>query len=124
MKLMRISDTLLECINIPSKTSLERMSDKDLFELANLNRKFKQVMIKFILSEDFKPDIPMENKFYIRKMGLPERIKNSLLQNEFEYLDELSFVSPKELLQMKGMGKKGLSDLIKILDDLGVQLSN
>ena len=85
LKLMIISDTLLECINIPSKTVLDRMSDKDLFELANLNRKFKQVMIKFILSEDFKPNIPLENKFYIRKMGLPERIKNSLLQNEFEY---------------------------------------
>jgi DNA-directed RNA polymerase alpha subunit len=121
---MRLTDMLLENINIPSKTSLGRMSDKDLFELANLNRKFKQVMIKFILSEDFKPDIPMENKFYIRKMGLPERIKNSLLQNEFEYLDELSFVSPKELLQMKGMGKKGLSDLIKILDNLDIQLTN
>lgn len=121
---MRISDTLLECINIPSKTVLDRMSDKELFELANLNKKFKQVMIKFILSEDFKPDIPKDNKLYIRKMGLPERIKNSLLQNEFEYINELSFVSPKELLQMKGMGKKGLSDLIKILDDLDIQLSN
>ena len=72
---------------------------------------------------DRKNNSTSVNEFYCIPV-LPKRIKNTLLRNEFEYINELSFVSPKELLQMKGMGKKGLSDLIKILDDLDIQLSN
>lgn len=121
---MELADNVLGYINIPSEIDLEKFNNIELFEIANLNSKFREVMIKFIFSKEFKPVIPMGDKFHIRKIGLPERLKNTLLQNEFEYLTDLTVVSPKELLKMKGMGKKGLSDLIKILDDFDIELSN
>jgi len=55
---------------------------------------------------------------------LPERIKNVLLQNDVEYLSDLTYVRSSDLFQMKNFGEKSYKEILAVLDTYGFQLAD
>lgn len=124
---MEIVKTSFEQIQYPSTSELEKMTNYELFELANLNSNFRKVLVKFISSFEVKPIVVIydeEGNYNIRKIGLSERLKNVLLQNDFEYLIDFTHVRSKDLFQMKNFGEKSYNELLNFLDKYGFQLAD
>jgi len=57
---MELDKNAINYNQYPSKYEMELMSDSELFELANQNKKFRKIMVSFISSLRFKP-ILVEN---------------------------------------------------------------
>jgi len=124
---MELVESAMEQINFPSKNEMEKMNNDELFEVANRNPSFRKIMVKFISSFEVKPVVFIydeEGKYNVRSIGLPERIKNVLLQNDIEYLSDLTYVRPSELLQMKNFGEKSYKELLAVLDIYGFKLAD
>jgi len=124
---MELQEREIEMIHIPSKDEMRLMNNYELFEIANQYEGFRRVMMSFISSFEVKPIVFIpdeEGKYNVRKIGLPERIKNILLQNDFEYLSDLTFVNSEDLLRMKNFGNKSYKMLLDILDIYGFQLAD
>ena len=124
---MEIVKTSFEQIQYPPTSELEKMTNYELFELANLNSNFRKVLVKFISSFDVKPIVVIydeEGNYNIRKIGLSERLKNVLLQNDFEYLIDFTHVRSQDLFQMKNFGEKSYNELLNFLDKYGFQLAD
>lgn len=124
---MELQEREIEMIHIPSKDEMKLMNNYELFKIANQYEGFRRVMISFISSFEVKPIVfipDVEGKYNVRKIGLPERIKNILLQNDFEYLSGLTFVNSEDLLKMKNFGSKSYKMLLDILDIYGFQLAD
>lgn len=124
---MEIVKTSFEQIQYPPTSELEKMTNYELFELANLNSNFRKVLVKFISSFEVKPIVVIydeEGNYNIRKIGLSERLKNVLLQNDFEYLIDFTHVRSKDLFQMKNFGEKSYNELLNFLDKYGFQLAD
>jgi hypothetical protein len=124
---MELQEREIEMIHIPSKDEMKLMNNYELFKIANQYEGFRRVMISFISSFEVKPIVfipDVEGKYNVRKIGLPERIKNILLQNDFEYLSDLTFVNSEDLLKMKNFGSKSYKMLLDILDIYGFQLAD
>ena len=112
---MEIVKTSFEQIQYPPTSELEKMTNYELFELANLNSNFRKVLVKFISSFEVKPIVVIydeEGNYNIRKIGLSERLKNVLLQNDFEYLIDFTHVRSQDLFQMKNFGEKSYNELL------------
>lgn len=124
---MEIVKTSFEQIQYPPTSELEKMTNYELFELANLNSNFRKVLVKFISSFEVKPIVVIydeEGNYNIRKIGLSERLKNVLLQNDFEYLIDFTHVRSQDLFQMKNFGEKSYNELLNFLDKYGFQLAD
>lgn len=124
---MEIVKTSFEQIQYPPTSELEKMTNYELFELANLNSNFRKVLVKFISSFEVKPIVVIydeEGNYNIRKIGLSERLKNVLLQNDFEYLIDFTHVRSQNLFQMKNFGEKSYNELLNFLDKYGFQLAD
>ena len=124
---MDIVKTSFEQIQYPPTSELEKMTNYELFELANLNSNFRKVLVKFISSFEVKPIVVIydeEGNYNIRKIGLSERLKNVLLQNDFEYLIDFTHVRSQDLFQMKNFGEKSYNELLNFLDKYGFQLAD
>ena len=124
---MEIVKTSFEQIQYPPTSELEKMTNYELFELANLNSNFRKVLVKFISSCEVKPIVVIydeEGNYNIRKIGLSERLKNVLLQNDFEYLIDFTHVRSQDLFQMKNFGEKSYNELLNFLDKYGFQLAD
>ncbi|MEN9303081.1 MAG: Bacterial polymerase, alpha chain terminal domain [Bacteroidota bacterium] len=124
---MELQEREIEMIHIPSKDEMKLMNNYELFNIANQYEGFRRVMISFISSFEVKPIVfipDVEGKYNVRKIGLPERIKNILLQNDFEYLSDLTFVNSEDLLKMKNFGSKSYKMLLDILDIYGFELAD
>ena len=124
---MEIVKTSFEQIQYPPTSELEKMTNYELFELANLNSNFRKVLVKFISSFEVKPIVVIydeEGNYNIRKIGLSERLKNVLLQNDFEYLIDFTHVRSQDLFQMKNFGEKSYNELLNFLDKYGYQLED
>lgn len=119
----------MDQIHIPSKNEIEKMTNNELFEVANQHVSFRDVMVKFISRLNVKPKPVViiydeEGNYNIRKIGLPERLKNVLLQNDFEYLSDFKHVRSEDLFNMKYFGEKSYEELLHVLDAYGFQLAN
>ena len=117
----------MEQNHILSKNEMEKMNNDELFEVANRNPSFRKVMVKFISSFEVKPVVFIydeEGKYNVRSIGLPERIKNVLLQNDVEYLSDLTYVRSSDLFQMKNFGEKSYKEILAVLDTYGFQLAD
>jgi DNA-directed RNA polymerase alpha subunit len=124
---MEIVKTSFEQIQYPPMSELEKMTNYELFELANLNSNFRKVLVKFISSFEVKPIVVIydqEGNYNIRKIGLSERLKNVLIQNDFEYLIDFTHVRSQDLFQMKNFGEKSYNELLNFLDKYGFQLAD
>lgn len=124
---MEIVKTSFEQIQYPPTSELEKMTNYELFELANLNSNFRKVLVKFISSFEVKPIVVIydeEGNYNIRKIGLSERLKNVLLQNDFEYLIDFTHVRSQDLFQMKNFGEKSYKELLAVLDTYGFKLAD
>jgi DNA-directed RNA polymerase alpha subunit len=124
---MELVESTMEQIHFPSKNEMDKMTNYELFELANLNSSFRKVLIKFISSIEVKPIVVIydeEGYYNIRKIGLSERLKNVLLQNDFEYLIDFTHVRSKDLFQMKNFGEKSYNELLNFLDKYGLRLAD
>ena len=124
---MEIVKTSFEQIQYPPTSELEKMTNYELFELANLNSNFRKVLVKFISSFEVKPIVVIydeEGNYNIRKIGLSERLKNVLLQNDFEYLIDFTHVRSQDLFQMKNFGEKSYNELLNFIDKYGFQLAD
>ena len=126
---MELVENAMEQIHIPSKNEMEKMTNNELFEVANQSISFREVMVKFIsrLNVKSKPIMVIydeEGNYDIRKIGLPERLKNVLLQNDFEYLSDFKHVRSKDLFKMKYFGEKSYEELLHVLDAYGFQLAD
>lgn len=116
-------------IHIPSKNEMEKMTNNQLFEVANQHASFREVMVKFITRLNVKPKPVViiydeEGNYDIRKIGLPERLKNVLLQNDFEYLSDFKHVRSEDLFNMKNFGEKSYEELLNVLNAYGFQLAD
>ena len=126
---MELDESAMEQIHFPSRNEMEKMNNDELFEVANRNPSFRKVMLKYILSLNVKPKPVVviydeEGNYDLRKIGLPERLKNVLLQNDFQYLRDLSTVRSEHLFQMKNFGEKSYKELLAVLDAYGFQLAD
>ena len=122
---MEIVKTTFEQIQYPPMSELEKMTNYELFELANLNSNFRKVLVKFISSFEVKPiDViyDQEGNYNIRKIGLSERLKNALLLGNFAYLTDLTVMRKSDLLRLRGLGITSLEELIKVMDKYGLKL--
>jgi DNA-directed RNA polymerase alpha subunit len=126
---MEIDKTSHQQNQYPSRSALEKMTNNELFEVANQHASFREVMEKFISRLNVKPK-PLviiydeEGNYDIRKIGLPERLKNVLLQNDFEYLSDFKHVRSEDLFKMKYFGEKSYEELLHVLDAYGFQLAD
>lgn len=108
----------------PSRTELENMSTHELFALANKSAKFKEVLVKFILTPE---KIPLEviydeeYKYDLRIIGISERLKNALRLGGFIYLTDLTMMKKSDLLRLRGLGKTSLEELEVVMDRYGLQ---
>ena len=124
---MELVETAVEKIHLPSKDEMEKMNNYELFEVANRNPRFRKVIVKFISGLEIKPVVFIydeEGKYNVRSIGLPERMKNVLLQNDIEYLSDLTYVRSSDLFQMKNFGEKSYKELLAVLDTYGFQLAD
>jgi DNA-directed RNA polymerase alpha subunit len=123
---MELDKTAINYNQYPSKYEMELMSDSELFELANQNKKFRKIMVSFISSFRFKPVVYIydkDGKYNIREIGLSERLKNVLLQNGYYYLSDLHLESSNNLLEMKNFGMKSLEELELFMNEYDFQLN-
>ena len=75
---MEIVKTSHQQNQYPSRSELEKMTNYELFEVASKSLRYKEVIVKFILSLEKKPiDVVYneEDKYDIRKIGLSEDLK-------------------------------------------------
>ena len=105
------------------------MTNNELFEVANQSISFREVMVKFISRLNVKPKPVViiydeEGNYDLRKIGLPERLKNVLLQNDFDYLSDFKHVRSEDLFKMKYFGEKSYEELLHVLDAYGFQLAD
>lgn len=124
---MELAESKIEQIHSPAQYNMEKMNNYELFEVANQHASFRQVMEKFISSLEVKPVVyyPDEEGVYdVRRIGLRIRLMNVLLQNDFQYLSDLTYVQSKDLFKMKNFGKKSYSELIVVLNTYGFQLAD
>lgn len=126
---MELVENAMEKIHIPSKNEMEKMTNNQLFEVANQHASFREVMVKFITRLNVKPKPVViiydeEGNYDIRKIGLPERLKNVLLQNDFEYLSDFKHVRSEDLFNMKNFGEKSYEELLNVLNAYGFQLAD
>jgi DNA-directed RNA polymerase alpha subunit len=111
----------------PSVSEMASMSNYELFEIANQNEQFRKVLVDFIKGLRVKPIDPqllLDGKFEIKSLGLNVRLQNVLLQNDFEYLSDLSVVRSKDLFLMKNFGKKSYMELLDIMELYGFHLAD
>lgn len=78
----------IRIVQFPSDSELARMSNYELFEVANRSIKFRKVLLKFISSQEVKQEVPIIEEYDIRKLGLSERLKNGLLRGNFRHLTD------------------------------------
>lgn len=126
---MELVENAMEMIHIPSKNEMEKMTNNQLFEVANQHASFREVMVKFITRLNVKPKPVViiydeEGNYDIRKIGLPERLKNVLRQNDFEYLSDFKHVRSEDLFNMKNFGEKSYEELLNVLNAYGFQLAD
>jgi DNA-directed RNA polymerase alpha subunit len=122
---MEIVKTSHQQNQYPSRSELEKMTNYELFEVASKSLRYKEVIVKFILSLEKKPiDVVYneEDKYDIRKIGLSERLKNALLLGNFAYLTDLTVMRKSDLLRLRGLGITTLEELIKVMDHYGLKL--
>lgn len=60
----------------------------------------------------------------IQKMKMPSRTSNLLVEQNFKKIGDLATLSEEEILQIEGMGDKGLRDIKKALGNFGLILEN
>ncbi len=60
----------------------------------------------------------------IQKLKIPARTSNSLIEQNFKNIGDLAVLSEEEILQIEGMGEKGLRDIKKALGNYGLILEN
>lgn len=124
---MELAENEIEQVHFPSKDDMLKMNNNELFEMANQHASFRQVMEQFISSLEVKPVVyyPDEEGVYdVRRIGLRIRLMNVLLQNDFQYLSDLTYVRSKDLFKMKNFGKKSYSELIVVLNTYGFRLAD
>ncbi len=126
---MEIDKTSHQQNQYPYRSELEKMTNNELFEVANQSISFREVMVKFISRLNVKPKPVViiydeEGNYDIRKIGLPERLKNILLQNDFEYLSDFKHVRSEDLFNMKYFGERSYEELLHVLDAYGFQLAD
>lgn len=124
---MHLVENAMKQIHSSSKNDLEKMNNYELFEMANQSERFRKVMLKFISSLEVKSPpfiFDVEGKYDVRKLGLQIRLKNVLLQNDIQYLSDLTYVRSKDLFKMKNFGKKSYQELLSVLDASGFQLAD
>jgi DNA-directed RNA polymerase alpha subunit len=127
MKAMELIENDVNIGQFPSMSEMASMSNYELFEIANQNERFRKVMVDFIKGLRVKPIVPeflVDGKFEIKSLGLNVRLQNVLLQNDFEYLSDLSVVRSKDLFLMKNFGKKSYMELLEIMELYGFQLAD
>jgi DNA-directed RNA polymerase alpha subunit len=125
---MEILERKIEMIHIPSMDAMKKMSNYELFEIASRYESFRKLMMKFISSFEMKA-VPLysydpEGKYNVRNLGLNIRLKNVLLQNDFEYLSDLSYVTKADLFRMKNFGTKSYEELIEVMDFYAIKLAD
>ena len=124
---MHLVENAIKQIHSFSKNDLEKMNNYELFEMANQSERFRKVMLKFISSLEVKSPpfiFDVEGKYDVRKLGLQIRLKNVLLQNDIQYLSDLTYVRSKDLFKMKNFGKKSYQELLSVLHAYGFQLAD
>ncbi|MBM3256321.1 MAG: DNA-directed RNA polymerase subunit alpha [Candidatus Moranbacteria bacterium] len=60
----------------------------------------------------------------IQKLKMPSRTANLLVEQNFKKIGDLAILSEEEILQIEGMGDKGLRDVKKALGNFGLILEN
>ena len=60
----------------------------------------------------------------IQKLKIPSRTMNLLVEQNFKKIGDLAVLSEEEILQIEGMGDKGLRDIKKALGNHGLVLEN
>jgi DNA-directed RNA polymerase alpha subunit len=80
--------------------------------------------IKGLRVKPIDPQLLLDGKFEIKSLGLNVRLQNVLLQNDFEYLSDLSVVRSKDLFLMKNFGKKSYMELLDIMELYGFHLAD
>jgi DNA-directed RNA polymerase subunit alpha len=60
----------------------------------------------------------------IQKLKMPSRTANLLVEQNFKKIGDLAILSEEEILQIEGMGDKGLRDVKKALGNFGIILEN
>ncbi len=124
LQAMALIEKYIGVVQFPSESELERMSNYELFEVANRSIKFRKELLKFILSQKVKPSVPIIEKYDVRELGLTERLKNGLLRGNFRYLTDLTSAKKYDLMRISGFGKKSYKELLEVLDRYGFKLSN
>ncbi len=124
LQAMALIEKYIGVVQFPSESELERMSNYELFEVANRSIKFRKELLKFILSQKFKPSVPIIEKYDVRELGLTERLKNGLLRGNFRYLTDLTSAKKYDLMRISGFGKKSYKELLEVMDKYGFKLAD
>jgi DNA-directed RNA polymerase alpha subunit len=124
LQAMALIEKYIGVVQFPSESELERMSNYELFEVANRSIKFRKVLMKFISSQKVKPAVPIIEKYDVRELGLSERLKNGLLRGNFRHLTDLTSAKKYDLMRISGFGKKSYNELLEVMDKYGFQLDD
>jgi len=124
LQAMALIEKYIGVVQFPSESELERMSNYELFEVANRSIKFRKVLMKFISSQKVKPVAPIIEKYDVRELGLSERLKNGLLRGNFRHLSDLTSAKKYDLMRISGFGKKSYKELLEVMDVYGFKLAD
>lgn len=112
---MELIENSVNIGQFPSVSEMVRMSNHELFEIANKHERFRKVLVDFIKGLRVKPVVPqhlVNGKFEVKSLGLNVRLQNVLLQNDFEYLSDLTVVRSKDLFFNEKFRKEELHGII------------
>jgi hypothetical protein len=124
LQAMALIEKDIRIVQFPSESEMARMSNYELFQVANRSIKFRKVLMKFISSQKVKPTVPIIEKYDVRELGLTERLKNGLLRGNFRYLTDLTSAKKYDLMRISGFGKKSYNELLEVMDKYGFQLAD
>jgi DNA-directed RNA polymerase alpha subunit len=85
-----------------------------------------EVLRSFINCEDIAESISKEPepKYLIKDIEMPVRLRNSLERLNFNYLEEVTKLSEKELSYYRNVGRKQIYDLKIILEKYNLKFKN
>lgn len=121
---MELIDKGINIVQFPTVSEMANMSNYELFESANRSINLRDMLVKFIRSQEVKPTVRIIDNYDVRVIGITERLKNGLLRGDFQYLTDLTNVKKADLMKIKGFGITSYNELLEVMDRCDLKLAD
>lgn len=86
----------------------------EIVKIFNERRKIKKPIPQYLI----------HGLYDVKSVGLSIRLKNVLLQHDFQYLSDLTVIESKDLYLMRNFGKKSFKELEQIMLQYGLKFAD